>query len=203
MDNEQGYYQTEDIQVHFGDTPLASSKPKKSQKPSRANNATFHVWPSDSDSPLQLNLMDEDIPPTPKILSRATIFEVNSAQPLYPPYIFTRSDEETLTFNIGRVIPVFRHITTDWGRRFVSDGYVRITAVDVVPGRSDELKEFILMKIEEGGMPKEKTRKEWEEVFGGNWFKVTLNKVDTEVGHPMEIQDIRTTLEALSNEGRC
>jgi hypothetical protein len=66
--------------------------------------------------------MDEEIPPSPKILSRATIFEVNSAQPRYPPYIFTRSDAETLKFNIGRIIPVFRHITTDWGRRFVSDG---------------------------------------------------------------------------------
>jgi hypothetical protein len=75
--------------------------------------------------------------------------------------------------------------------------------VDIVPARSDELKEFIAMKIEEGGMPKEKTRKEWEEVFGVNWFKVTLKKADTEVGHPMEIQDIRTTLEALSTEGIC
>jgi hypothetical protein len=121
MDNEQRYYQTEDIQVHFGDTPLASSKPKKSQKPSCANNATFHVWSTHSDSPPD-NLMDEEIPPSPKILSRATIFEVNSAQPRYPPYIFTRSDAETLKFNIGRIIPVFRHITTDWGRRFVSDG---------------------------------------------------------------------------------
>jgi len=147
--------------------------------------------------------MDEDVPPSPEILSRATIFEINSAQPRYPPYIFTRSDAETLTFNVGRVIPVFRHITTDWGRRFVSDGYVRITSVDVVPARSDELKEFIIMKIEEGGMHKERTREEWEEVFGVNWVKVTLKRVDTEVGHPMEIQDIRTALETLSTEGRC
>jgi len=145
--------------------------------------------------------MDQEVPPSPKILSRATIFEVNSAQPLYPPYIFTRSDAETLTFNVGRVIAVFRHITTDWGRRFVSDGYARITSVDVVPARSDELKEFIMMKIEEGGMQKERTRDEWDEVFGVNWVKVTLNKVDTEVGDPMEIQDIRTILETLTTEG--
>jgi len=80
---------------------------------------------------------------------------------------------------------------------------VRITSVDVVPARSDELKEFIIMKIEEGGMHKERTREEWEEVFGVNWVKVTLKRVDTEVGHPMEIQDIRTALETLSTEGRC
>jgi hypothetical protein len=200
MSNCERHYQAEDVQVHFGDSPLASAKPKKSQKSFRATGATFHTWPLQSDSTSELNLMDEDVPATPKLLSRATIFEANWAQPLYPPYIFTRSDAETLTFNIGRVISVFRQIKTDCGKKYISDGYARITAVDVIPARSDQLKEFIIVKIEDGGMQKERTRKEWDEVFGVNWFKVTLTRLHTELGDPMEIQEIRSTLEELSEE---
>jgi len=73
--------------------------------------------------------------------------------------------------------------------------------VDLVPAKSDELKEFIVMKIEEGGMQKKRTRKEWEKVFGVNWYKVTLTSLNTELGDPMQIEDIRNTLEALSEEG--
>lgn len=201
MNNER-YYRAEDIQAHFDDSPLASSKTNKSPRPLfRSTNATFHTWPMQSDRTPELNLMDEAVPATPKLLSRATVFEANSAQPLYPPYIYTRSDPEILRFNIGRVIPVFRHIKTDHGRRCISDGYSRITAVDLVPAKSDELKEFIVMKIEEGGMQKKRTRKEWEKVFGVNWYKVTLTSLNTELGDPMQIEDIRNTLEALSEEG--
>lgn len=139
-----------------------------------------------------------DIPATDPIpiLSRLTVF-AKSAQPFYPPFIYTPSDPTVLTYNIGRIIPVFRAMGCSRMGTFRWDGYVKIMDMEIVPGGSDELKSFISEKVQMGGLQKERTKEQWEKTFSSSWSKVTLERVVTGIGDPMEIIDIRRVIDSL------
>ena len=178
MRNKGHSYSAEEIDVHFGDSILPSSS-----KPSLRTTgpATFNVWNIESDAS-----------PADYVLSRLTIFAY-AAQPLYPPYVYTRSDQTILSKNVGRVIPVFRQFPQSRGK-FYSDGYVRIMTVEIIPAKSDDLKTFITRKVAQGGLPKERTKEQWEDTFGADWCRVTLALVNTEMGDPMDLSDIRSAM---------
>src|SRR5208282_2100744 len=118
--------------THFSDYPLPSaSKPHlRTTSP-----ATFNVWYIESDPATLVDTDETDASPAEGVLSRLTIF-ARASQPLYPPYVYTRSEHTILSKNVGRVIPVFRQIPRSCGI-FTWDGYVRIMAVEIIPAKSD------------------------------------------------------------------
>ena len=206
MLNNGKSYTAEELDKHFRDCILPSTS---QQSHSKSSPATFNIWKIEPIQPntfANVHLMDIDIdeaattnpiPVEHQVLSRLTIF-AKSAQPLYPPIVYTRSEAAVLNNNIGTVIPIFlTNERTGWGT-YRWDGYVKIVAVEIIPGRSDELRNFIAKKVQYGGLQKERTKEQWEETFGSDWCKVTVaREVVTEIGDPMDIADIRDALNSL------
>jgi hypothetical protein len=205
MFNNSKSYTAEELDKHFGDCILPSTS---QQSHSKSSPATFNIWkiePIQQNTSANVHLMDVDIndaattdpiPVDHQVLSRLTIFS-KSAQPLYPPAVYTRSEATILSNNIGRIIPVFHtNGPTGWGT-YRWDGYVKIVAMEVIPGRSDELRNFISKKVQYGGLKKERTKEQWEETFGSDWCKVTIACVVTQIGNPMDIANIRDALNSL------
>jgi hypothetical protein len=204
-------YTSIEIDRHFQDSVVPSKGQAKNRSP---GGGTFHQWAVTSNLTITLpssDLIDLDptssAPPPSKevllgahIISRVTIFD-HAAQPMYPPYIFTRSEPATLASNVGRIIPLFRQVPHDRNKH-VADGYVKIIAIDIVPARSDELTEFVEKKIAAGGLRRERTKEQWDETVGTDWWKVTLRPVEVGMGDPMKISDIRGALIAPEPE-RC
>lgn len=187
------------IDDHFADTPLPSASKSKTRK---STTSTFHIWTVDTDPciPNLIDLESTSHDPTntlQSIISRVTVFE-RSAQPMYPPYIYTRSDHTILTANIGRIIPLFRESIRR--NNFTWGGYVKIINVDSIPVDSKELKVFIQMKIDSGGLKKERTKEQWQDTFSIDWCKVTLRHVEVGMGDPVNIADIQGALQALESE---
>jgi hypothetical protein len=204
-------YKTESINIHFGDTVLPSiGKQVKSggKAPRTTGTATFHIWTIESDgistdtSTTSTDLIDLEAASANKnsqcVISRVTFFD-RAAQPMYPPYIFTRSEHSTLTANVGRIVPLF-HQVPQRRNQFVNQGYVKIIAVDVVSAGSEELKDFIERKVAVGGLKKKRTKEQWQDTLSTDWFKVTLRPMEMGIGDPMDVVDIRETLESLETE---
>ena len=74
-------------------------------------------------------------------------------------------------------------------------------SVEIIAARSDDLRALIAMKVQQGGLRKERTKEQWEETFGENWCKVTLEPVDIEIGDPMAVANIRTAIASLMESG--
>jgi hypothetical protein len=178
-------YSIDDLDAHFADTVV----PSHGAASLRTGPGTLHYWTSSEES------TDEEGDETGSI-SRLHIFN-RAAQPLYPPYIFTRSHLEILTKNINRIIPVFRRVGYHGAGKHIWDGYVKIVSVDVVPAKSPELTSFIAAKVKAGGLRTERTKEQWEETFGVDWYKVKLVSIKTSMGDPMDIKDIHKALEDI------
>jgi hypothetical protein len=192
------------INAHFGDIPLPSAG-NAVVRPRNTGTATFHTWivEAESSSSSTSNLInfeptDPTAEPPKSIISRVTVFD-HAAQPMYPPYIFTRSDYSTLSANIGRIVPLFRQLPRT-KNQFVSRGYHKIVTVEVISSQSDELKNFIEMKVRAGGLKKERTKEQWQDTFGTDWVKVTLRPVEIGISDPMGVPDIRAALEDLDSD---
>src|SRR5579859_704413 len=191
--SSQKPYTAEALDLHFQDSKIPSSK--KSEIPSPWP-STFHSWPSIPCHPTPIST-----PSTFRLygtISRITIFN-SRAQPFYPPYIYTRTHYDTLRANIGRMVPIFRQIGFK-DRKYLFEGWVRITSVEIVQAKSDELKRFVEKKVQVGGLQMERTREQWEDTLGENWYKVYLMEVDSEIGDPMELADVRDVLKMLQGE---
>ena len=195
MLNNSKLYSIEELDNHFGDSILpSSSKPAIS----KSTLGTFNIWTVHSNPAVIIHLIDMDandaatedpIPVEEHILSRLTVF-ARSAQP-FSTIIYTRSEPTVLTKNIGRIIPVFR--ATGHAKRgaYSWDGYVKVVAIEIIPGRSDELKRFISKKVQMEGLQKERTKEQCEETFGSDWCKAALASVVPTIGDPREITDVR------------
>ena len=195
MEDKSRAYTAEALDLHFADSILPSS-PKANLR--ITSPGTFNVWQNwDESTPTQISADVAD--PVNFLLSRVTIF-ARGAQPWYPPFIYTRSESDTLTRNIGRPIPIFRQIPFARGE-FTWDGYVKVISVEIIAARSDDLRALIAMKVQQGGLRKERTKEQWEETFGENWCKVTLEPVDIEIGDPMAVANIRTAIASLMESG--
>jgi len=97
------------------------------------------------------------------------------------------------------MVPIFRQIGFK-DRKYLFEGWVRITSVEIVQAKSDELKRFVEKKVQVGGLQMERTREQWEDTLGENWYKVYLMEVDSEIGDPMELADVRDVLKMLQGE---
>jgi hypothetical protein len=196
MRNKGHSYSAEEIDVHFRDSIIPSSSKTHLRTTSPA---TFNVWNIESDPATLIDIDETNASPANSILSRLTIFAY-AAQPLYPPYVYTRSEHTILSKNVGRVIPIFRQIPQS-RRKFIWDGYVRVVAMEIIPAKSDDLKAFITRKIAQGGLQNERTKEQWEETFGADWCRVTLAFVNPEIGDPMDLTNIRSVIDALVDTG--
>ena len=81
-----------------------------------------------SDPVTLIDAENTDPNPMEGVLSRLTIF-ARAAQPLYPPYVYTRSERTTLSKNIGSV---FHQIPRSRGK-FTCNICVRVIAVEIIP----------------------------------------------------------------------
>lgn len=97
------------------------------------------------------------------------------------------------------MVPTFRQIGFK-DRGYLFEGWVRIASVEIVQAQSDELKRFVERKVEVGGLQKERTKEQWEGTLGENWLKVYLEGVDSEIGDPMELADVRAVLKMIQGE---
>jgi hypothetical protein len=192
------------INAHFGDIPLPSAG-KPIARPRNTGTATFHTWTIEPDSSsttpfdlINLESTDPTTEPPKSIISRVTVFD-HAAQPSYPPYIYTRSEYATLSANIGRIVPLFRQVPRT-KNQFVSRGYLKIVATGVISSQSEELKNFIEMKVQAGGLKKERTKEQWQDTFSTDWVKVTLRPVEIGMSDPMGVPDIRTTMNDLESD---
>jgi hypothetical protein len=186
------HYSTEELDAHFQDIVLPSRGSAQGQRRSLSSaQGTFNIWTAISDK-CDGNATDENIFPP---ISRMTIF--SRAQPLFPPFIYTRSDPKILGENVGRVFPVFPQIPRS-RNLYIFDRYVKIVAVDTVQARSDELKSFICKKIKSGGMSRERTKEQWEGTFEVDWHRVSLIPFDMEREiNPMHVNDLAGFVEGL------
>lgn len=187
--NKFGYSDSE-LNIHFQDAVLPSSGGNR--PPDSIHPGTFNFWHNLNTNP------DGDDPGQhpPATISRMSIFS-KGAQPLFPPYIYTRSRLEVLRANVGRVVPLFRPIPRT-NNRFSFERWVKIVAVDILPEGSEELKSFVVKKVKAGGYAKERTQEQWEATFTGDWYKVAVISFDTkEKINPMEVQDVRALIEGF------
>ena len=94
------------------------------------------------------------------------------------------------------MVPTFRQIGFN-DRKYLFEGWVRVASVEIVQAKSDELKRFVERKVQVGGLQMERTREQWEDTLGENWYKVYLEEVDSEIGDPMELADVRDVWKLL------
>jgi hypothetical protein len=80
------------------------------------------------------------------------------------------------------------------------DGWVRIGSVEIVLAQSEELRRFVERKVLVGGLQRERTKEQWESTLGEDWFKVYLEGVESEIGDPMELADVKEVFEMMSGE---
>src|SRR5271168_3999475 len=97
-------YSAREINIHFKDIAVPSDHQYREVSPRDV--ATFFFWPfSEEDQSGKEEDQPHDGPSgTISLISRLTIFN-RGAQPSYPPYIYTRSDQSVLHRNLGRQIP--------------------------------------------------------------------------------------------------
>jgi hypothetical protein len=184
-------YTSEEIEAQFHDVLLPS--PTKQAHGHNSAHGTFMMWPASDD---ECDGEGDAVRTTnASLMTRLSIF-ARGAQPLYPPFIYTKSDIDALRGNIGRVIAVFRQIPKMY-KMYTFERYVRIVTVDVVSARSNALKSFIFKKIKAGGLRRERTAEEWAATFEVDWYKVSLVPFDECEINPMEVKDVRSFLEGL------
>ena len=94
------------------------------------------------------------------------------------------------------MVPTFRQIGFK-DRKYLFEGWVRVASVEIVQAKSDELKRFVERKVQVGGLQMERTREQWEDTLGENWYKVYLEEVANEIGDPMELADVRAVWKLL------
>lgn len=70
-------------------------------------------------------------------------------------------------------------------------------SVETVKAQSDELKRFVERKVQVGGLQKERTKEQWESTLGEDWFKVYLERLESEIGDSMDISDIKDVFEMM------
>ena len=80
------------------------------------------------------------------------------------------------------------------------DGYVRVVRVEIVEGNSAELRRFVERKVQIGGLREERTKEQWESTFGEDWYKVRLETVESDIGDPMGIEDMREVFEMMGED---
>jgi hypothetical protein len=190
----QNLYTAEELDLHFQDSKVPSSKTSEIPTPWPS---TIHSWPSlPSSHPTPLSPTSS--PHLYGTISRITVFNTK-AQPFYPPYIYTRTHYDTLRANTGRRVPIFRQIGFR-DRKYLFDGWVRIGSVEIVLAQSEELRRFVERKVLVGGLQKERTKEQWESTLGEDWFKVYLEGVESEIGDPMELAEVKEVFKRMSGE---
>jgi len=187
----------EDLDLHFNDIKIPSSK--TSGVWHGPGPSTFHAWQTPISTEQTDPTFSSTPPPSDNRISRITFFDKKS-QPFYPPYIYTRTHHPTLHANLGRIAPLFRQMGYGKNRKYVFGKYVRIMRVDIVEGKSDELRMFLETKVQAGGLSSQRTREQWEGTFGENWYKVYLEQVDTRLGDPMGLEDVREVFEMMGED---
>jgi hypothetical protein len=182
-----------ELDRRFQDAVLLSRS--RNRAPNSIHPGTFNVWHSADTSP---DGGDPGQQSAAASISRITLFR--GTQPLCPPYIYTRSTLEVLRANVGRVVPLFPQ-STRGACAYTFERWVKIVAVDIIPEGSEELKGFVLKKVNAGGYPKERTQMQWKATFTGDWYKVTVISFDMkEEINPMEAQDARALIEGLQGD---
>jgi len=190
-------YSAREINIHFKDIAVPSDHQYRDAASREV--ATFFGWPFAKEDHSGTEQAEPNDGPSKQIslISRMTIFQ-RGAQPMYPPDIYTRSDPDVLHRNLGRQIPVYKQLEYPNSRYFRFTGYVKLVAIERIEANSDALKRFIGQKVKAGGLANERTREQWEEIFGTAWTKLSTRPVtNNELGDPMtSMEDVYGTLMA-------